>query len=82
MKHTDLDYVLLANYDAMELFRKSERELLESASYDFMVYSFNDRNAMLKDLENYEDYVLINETTYQLLYANLCKKLRDKFYKQ
>ena len=76
------EYVLLANREAMDLFKCSEEALLESDNFDFMVYRFADRNKVLKDLAQWDDYALINESSYNLLHSNLCKKLRDNFHKQ
>lgn len=50
---------------------------MESKSYDFMVYRFSEWEDVLDDLEEWEDFVSINEATYSALHRNLCIKLRD-----
>ena len=75
------EYVLLANREAMELFKNSEETLLESNNFDFMVYRFTNRSEMLKNLTEWDDFIPISESSYNLLHSNLCKKLRDNFHK-
>ena len=82
MENKPSEYVLLANREAMDLFKNSEKALLESNNFDFMVYRFRDRGQVLKDLAQWDDFALIDESSYHLLHSNLCKKLRDNFHKQ
>ena len=77
MRHIQLSYILAANKATMELFKISREALMESKSYDFMVYRFSEWEDVLDDLEEWEDFVSINEATYSALHRNLCIKLRD-----
>lgn len=69
-------YVLSANKSAMALFKASKETLIKSTSYDFMVYRFSKWDEVLEELEDWEDYVDIDEATYHALYSNLCIKFR------
>lgn len=82
MENKPLEYVLLANREAMDLFKNSEEALLESNSFDFMVDRFDNLSGLLEDLEEWNDFIPISESSYHLLHANLCKKLRDNLHKQ
>ncbi|WP_338359871.1 hypothetical protein [Yeosuana marina] len=77
MSNIQSTYILAANRAAMELFKISTETLMESNSYDFMVFRFCEWKEILKDLEEWEDYVSINESTYNVLHRNLCVKLRE-----
>lgn len=68
------EYVLAANKMAMALFKISKETLMESNSYDFMVYRFSSWEDVLEELEDWEDYMDIDEGTYHELYTNLCVK--------
>tara|TARA_R110001592_G_scaffold277942_3_gene545206 strand:- start:636 stop:878 length:243 start_codon:yes stop_codon:yes gene_type:complete len=70
-------YILAANRATMELFKISKEALMKSNSYDFMVFRFCEWKDILEDLEEWEDYVSINEPTYNALHRNLCVKLRE-----
>ncbi len=77
MSNIQLTYILAANRAAMELYRISKESLMESNSYDFMVFRFSEWEEVLEDLEEWEDYVSIHEATYNILHRNLCIKLRE-----
>ncbi len=55
---------------------------------DFMVYSFDKNNILnevekeMEEMQTWETSVLINEKTYNDLYANLCQKLREWYNKK
>ena len=70
------EYVMAANKEAMTLYRISKETLMESNSYDFMVYRFSSWDEVLNELEEWEDYIDIDEGTYHELYTNLCVKFR------
>ena len=76
MEHVKLTYILSANQEAMELYRQSKETLINSNSYDFMVFRFSEWDGILEDLEEWEDYVAIDEATYHALHSNLCVKFR------
>ncbi|TXG39568.1 hypothetical protein [Seonamhaeicola maritimus] len=76
MEHTELTYILAANKVAMELFKESKETLMNSNCYDFMVYRFSNWNAIMEELEEWEDYIDINESAYHELYSNICLKFR------
>ncbi len=76
MDTIELTYILCANRVAMELFNQSKETLMNSESYDFMVFSFTEWDAILEDLAEWEDYVAIDKATYHELYTNLCIKFR------
>lgn len=61
----------------MELFKISKEALMESNSYDYMVFRFTEWEEVSKNLEEWEDYVSINGSTYNILHRNLCIKLRE-----
>lgn len=69
-------YVLSANKTAMDLYNQSKEVLMTSDNYDFMVFRFYKNDDILEDLEEWEDYIVIDETTYHELYRNLCVKFR------
>ncbi|WP_308991122.1 hypothetical protein QLS71_002420 [Mariniflexile litorale] len=77
MGNIQTSYILAANSKAMELIKISTEALTESNCYDFMVFRFSDWEEILKDLEAWEDFVPINESTYNILHTNLCIKLRE-----
>lgn len=77
-----MGYILSANKEAMDLFNSSEQALLDSSSFDFMVYRFTGKSEVLKDLEEWDFNVPISKSSYMLLYSNLCRKLRDNFNNQ
>lgn len=70
-------YMLCANAHAMALFKQSKETLMTSASYDFIVFRFTHWEEVQKELEEWEDYVAIDEPTYHDLYTNLCVKFRE-----
>ncbi len=76
MGHPELTYILSANKTAMALFKTSKETLMHSTSYDFMVYRFSQWDEVLEELEDWEDYIDIDEATYHALYSNLCLKFR------
>lgn len=76
MEHAELIYILSANKAAMALFKASKETLMESTSYDFMVYRFSQWDEVLEELVEWEDYIDIDEATYHALYSNLCIKFR------
>ena len=61
----------------MELYKISKETLMESNSYDFMVFRFSNWDEILEDLKEWEDYVSIDESTYDLLHNNLCIKFKE-----
>ncbi|WP_147297784.1 hypothetical protein [Seonamhaeicola aphaedonensis] len=61
----------------MELYKVSLETLMFSGRYDFMVFRFSEWDEVLTDLEEWDDYVSIDETTYHALYGNLCIKFRE-----
>ncbi|WP_298535884.1 hypothetical protein [uncultured Algibacter sp.] len=69
-------YILCANQKAMALYKLSKETLMTSTSYDFMVFGFSKWEDVIEDMEEWEDFVAIDETTYHELHANLCVKLR------
>lgn len=75
----EFEYILAANCVAMELYKISKETLMESDNHDFMVFRFSNWDEVLEDLEEWEDYLSISETTYHQLYGNLCIKLRKQF---
>jgi hypothetical protein len=77
MNNIPYTYILAANSAAMELYKISKEALMESDNYDFMVFKFPEWGDVLEDLEEWEDYVSINESTYNILHGNLCIKLRE-----
>ncbi|WP_166962113.1 hypothetical protein [Yeosuana marina] len=77
MSNIQSTYILAANSAAMELFKISKEALMESNNYDFMVFKFSAWEDVLVDLEEWEDHVSINESTYNILHGNLCVKLRE-----
>ena len=70
-------YILAANSTAMELYKISKEALMESNSHDFMVFRFSGWEDVLDDLEEWEDFVPIDESTYDALHGNLCIKIRE-----
>ena len=75
--NTEYEYILTANKASMELYKKSKDILMESYSYDFMVFRFSNFDEILEDLKEWEDYVSIDEATYDLLHSNLCIKFKE-----
>lgn len=71
-----IEYVLAANKEAMALYKIAKETLMESPSFDFMVYEFDSWDSVIKELGEWEDYVSIDEATYKLLYRNLCIKFK------
>ncbi len=57
--------------------KQSKETLMKSDSYDFMVFKFSVWDEVLEELEEWEDYVAIDESTYNLLHRNLCIKFRE-----
>ncbi|WP_223551868.1 hypothetical protein [Aestuariivivens sp. NBU2969] len=77
MDNQKTNYVLLVNAGAMELYETSIEHLMLSSNYDFLVYPFTDWNEVINDLEEWEHYRIIDETTYKILHRNLCIKIRE-----
>jgi len=77
MKDLPYTYILAANSAAMELYKVSKETLMESNSCDFMVFKFPEWEEGLEDLKEWEYYVSIHESTYNILHRNLCLKLRE-----
>lgn len=77
MEKNTSTYVLSANKTAMDLYNQSKEALMTSDSYDFMVFRFSTWDAILEDLDEWEDYVAIDEATYHELHSNLCVKFRE-----
>ncbi|WP_142784054.1 hypothetical protein [Changchengzhania lutea] len=76
MDHSEITYILSANKAAMDLYKESKETLIKSASYDFMVFKCSDWDDILEDMQEWEDYMTIDESTYHTLYSNLCIKFR------
>lgn len=62
----------------MALYTISKEALMESNSYDFMVFRFIEWGEVSEDLEEWEGYVSINESAYNILHRNLCKPILSK----
>lgn len=77
MNNITYTYILAANSTAMELYKISKEALMESNNCDFMVFRFSEWEEVLEDLEEWEDYVYIHESTYNILHRNLCIKLKE-----
>lgn len=52
---------------------------MESKSCDFIVFKFSEWEEGLENLEEWEESIPIDESTYWALYSNLCIKLRAFF---
>ena len=78
MDKSELEYILAANKTALSLYKQSKEVLVQSDNYDFMVFKFSKWEEVLKDLEEWEDYISIDEVTFDELYHNLCVKLRER----
>lgn len=76
MSYIELTFILAANKLAMELYKESKETLMKSDSYDFKVFKFSKWDEVQEELQEWEDYITIDESTYNLLYSNLCKKFR------
>ncbi len=76
MDHCETIYILATNQITLALYKESKEVLMTSNSYDFMVFKFANWDEVLEDLEEWEDYISIDESTYNALHSNLCKKLR------
>jgi hypothetical protein len=79
MNNIPYTYILAANSAAMELYKISKETLMESNSCDFIVFKFSEWEEGLEDLEEWEESITIDESTYWALYSNLCIKLRAFF---
>lgn len=77
MNNITYTYILAANSTAMEQYKISKEALMESNSCDFMVFRFSEWEEVLEGLEEWEYYVSIHESTYNILHRNLCIKLRE-----
>ena len=76
MHNTEPTYILATNRAAMILYKESKETLMKSNNYDFNVFRFSNWDTILKELEEWEDYITIDESTHYMLHSNLCKKLR------
>lgn len=84
MENSRCTYILLANAEAMALYRDSIDALMESDNCDFMVHRFNrgiPQVALDRELEEWEVSMSIDEMQYKRLYHNLCSKIRRRFSK-
>jgi hypothetical protein len=79
MRTTESEFILSANCIAMALYRESKETLMASSCHDFMVFKCSSRDAILEDLEEWEESISIDESTYKALHGNLCIKLRAFF---
>ena len=62
------------------VFSESIRTLIESSSFDFMVYRIVDDNrSHLLDIDTWTMELEITEQAYDKLFLNLCQKLRAHF---
>ena len=68
----------MANNTAMGMYKRSLQTLLDSDNFDFIVYKITDWNEVVEDLEEWQDYKMIDKEVYALLHANLCKKLKER----
>ncbi|WP_162880155.1 hypothetical protein [Mariniflexile rhizosphaerae] len=79
MNTTETEFILAANSIAMALYKESKEALMASDCYDFMVFKYSSREAILEDLEEWEESISIDEDTYRALHGNLCIKLKAFF---
>ncbi len=79
MNTTEAEFILSANSIAMALYRESKEALMTSDCHDFIVFRCSSRDAILEDLEEWEESISIDESTYSALHGNLCTKLRAFF---
>lgn len=82
MNTIETEFIFAANSMAMALYRESKEALMASDCYDFMVFKYSRREAILEDLEEWEEWegsISIDESTYNALHGNLYTKLRAFF---
>lgn len=70
-------FILYGNETAITLYKKSKEALINSNCYDFMIYQCDEDIDMdLHNAKQWDKNITINKSTYDLLYKNLCWKLR------
>ncbi|HEX9601471.1 MAG TPA: hypothetical protein VF985_08275 [Mariniflexile sp.] len=79
MNTSEPEYILSANRIAMALYRESKEALMTSGCHDFIVLRCSNQDAILENLEEWEESIPIDEATYLELHSNLCIKLRAFF---
>ncbi|MEM9884401.1 MAG: hypothetical protein AAF849_00800 [Bacteroidota bacterium] len=75
-------YVLYGSEDALELYRNSMSDLINSDCLDFDVIKYSDKLGyspeILKNIFDIDGFYIIDEYVYQKLYRNLCQKVKQQ----